>query len=121
MEWWKMAMSNYAGFQGRARRKEFWMFTLINILISIGLVIIGEIIGVSTAFSSLYSLVILLPSIAVAVRRLHDTGRSGWWYLIVLVPFAGSIILLVFMCLEGERGDNKYGPDPKSIGGSGYY
>ncbi|MDR6554738.1 DUF805 domain-containing protein [Paenibacillus qinlingensis] len=113
MEWYFKVLSNYVGFQGRARRKEYWMFVLINIIISIALGIIEAIIGTNQVLSFIYSLAILLPSLAVAFRRLHDTGKSGWWLLISLIPLIGSIILLVFFCQDSDADDNQYGPNPK--------
>ncbi|WP_435921952.1 DUF805 domain-containing protein [Paenibacillus sp. DYY-L-2] len=113
MEWYLKVLQNYVGFSGRARRKEYWMFVLFNFIAGIILGIIEAIIGLPGILSGLYSLAILIPSLAVVFRRLHDTGKSGWWILISLVPIAGSIILLVFMCLDSDPGTNKYGPNPK--------
>lgn len=115
MEWYLKVLSNYVGFSGRARRKEYWMFTLFNIIISIGLAIIESIIGLDKVLSGIYSLGVLLPSLAVAFRRLHDTGRSAWWLLIGLIPLIGSIILLVFTCQDSQDNENKYGPNPKGL------
>ncbi len=114
MHWYLDVLKNYTGFSGRARRTEFWMFWLINLGIAIVLTIIESILGLPGVLSGLYNLAILLPSIAVGMRRLHDTDRSGWWLLIALVPFVGAIVLLIFFCLEGTSGDNQYGPDPKA-------
>jgi uncharacterized membrane protein YhaH (DUF805 family) len=113
MEWYVKVLSNYVGFQGRARRKEYWMFVLVNIIISIVLGIIQSILGWTDVLTGIYSLAVLLPSLAVAFRRLHDTGRSGWWILISLIPLIGAIILIVFMCQDSEPGDNRYGSNPK--------
>lgn len=113
MEWYLKVLTNYVGFQGRARRKEYWMFVLFNIIISIVLGIIEAVIGTNQVLSFIYSLAILLPSLAVAFRRLHDTGKSGWWLLIGLIPLIGSIILLVFFCTDSDANDNQYGPNPK--------
>ncbi len=90
------------------------MFVLFNIIISIGLAIIEAIIGTNQVLSFIYSLAVLLPSLAVGFRRLHDTGKSGWWLLIGLIPLIGSIILLVFFCQDSDANDNQYGPNPKS-------
>jgi uncharacterized membrane protein YhaH (DUF805 family) len=119
MEWYLAVLRKYAVFTGRARRREFWMFTLVNVLISIGLSIIDTILGTDYGagygiLSTIYSLAVLIPSIAVGVRRLHDTGRTGWWLLIGLVPCVGLIVLIVFYATEGQRGDNQYGADPKA-------
>ncbi|MBO7747620.1 DUF805 domain-containing protein [Paenibacillus sp. MWE-103] len=113
MEWYLKVLQNYVGFTGRARRKEYWMFVLFNILVSIALAVVDGLLGSGRLLSGLYSLAVLLPTLAVTVRRLHDTGRSGWWYFIILIPFVGAIVLLVFVCLDGEPNDNQYGPNPK--------
>jgi len=108
-----MVFKNYAGFQGRARRKEYWMFALFNVIISIIFSVLDSVANLNQILTGLYSLVILIPSLAVGVRRLHDTGRSGWWLLIGLIPFIGSIILIVFFCLDSQENDNQYGSNPK--------
>ncbi|MDD7939999.1 DUF805 domain-containing protein [Actinomycetospora lutea] len=126
MQWYLKVLKQYVDFGGRARRTEFWMFVLFNAIAYILLALIDVLIGTAsfaatgTGFqfgggllSGLYSLAVLLPSLAVAVRRLHDTDRTGWWLLIALVPLVGGIVLLVFYCIEGTRGANQYGPDPK--------
>jgi uncharacterized membrane protein YhaH (DUF805 family) len=119
MEYYFSVLKNYAVFSGRARRKEYWMFTLMNIVVLMILVAsdaftsafdTGYGVGYLTIF---YSLAILIPSLAVTIRRLHDTGRSGWWYFIGLVPVVGSIAMLVFTLQEGNIGSNEYGQDPK--------
>lgn len=102
MDWYIGVLKNYALFTGRARRKEYWMFVLINMIISAILNVIQAVIGMETPYITIiYSLAVLLPSIAVAVRRLHDTERSGWWLLISLIPIVGAIVLIVFMCQNG--------------------
>ncbi|UJF34929.1 DUF805 domain-containing protein [Paenibacillus hexagrammi] len=113
MEWYVKVLKNYVGFQGRARRKEYWMFVLFNLIASIILTILDSILGLKSVFSGLYSLAVLLPSLAVSVRRLHDIGKTGWWILIGLIPVIGAIILIVFDCMDSEPGDNQYGPNPK--------
>jgi len=114
MEWYlKVVRDNYANFKGRARRKEFWMFVLFNFIISFTLGIVGYIIG-TPLLSNLYSLAIFIPSIAVAVRRLHDIGKSGWWLLIAFIPIIGFIWLIVLYATEGDSGPNEYGEDPKA-------
>ncbi|MET9932783.1 MULTISPECIES: DUF805 domain-containing protein [unclassified Streptomyces] len=112
MNWYLDVLKKYAVFSGRARRKEFWMFQLFNIIAVIILSILDSVLGIQI-LSLVYALAVLLPSLGVSVRRLHDTGRSGWWILIALVPLVGGIILLVFNCLEGEQQQNAYGPNPK--------
>jgi uncharacterized membrane protein YhaH (DUF805 family) len=113
MQWYLNVLKNYVGFQGRARRKEYWMFFLFNLIISIVLTVVELAVGLESVLTGIYSLAILLPSIAVTARRLHDIGKSGWWMLISLVPIIGAIVLLVFTCLDSEEGENKYGPNPK--------
>ena len=119
MNWYLHVLKNYATFSGRARRKEYWMFFLISALISIVLTLLDILLGTYSMeyeaglFSGLYSLLILIPSIAVVVRRLHDTDRSGWWILISLIPLIGVIVLFVFMCLDSQPGTNRFGANPK--------
>lgn len=115
MEWYIRVLKNYVGFEGRARRKEYWMFVLFSIIVSIVLSIIQSILRLEAVLTSLYSLAVLLPSLAVGARRLHDTGRSGWWLLISLIPLIGSIILIVFMCQDSESNANRFGPNPKGL------
>lgn len=112
MEWYLKVIRNYAGFTGRARRKEFWMFVLVNFLIGILFALAEDLLGLPTLISKLYSLFILIPSWALFVRRLHDTGNNGWLSLLALIPFVGFVIILVFGCLDSE-GTNKYGISPK--------
>lgn len=119
MEWAVLPLKKYADFTGRARRKEYWMFVLLTFGIYIAASILDSIAGMSGAVGGVYgpimvaaALGLLIPSIAVGVRRLHDTDRSGWWLLIAFVPIIGGIVLLVFMVLEGTRGSNRFGADP---------
>ena len=118
IDWWKkVVFENYANFEGRARRSEFWYFQLFNFIISFVLSFVLALISESLiAVSYLFSLAVLIPSIAVGVRRLHDTNRSGWWMLIGLVPLVGAIVLIYFFASEGTAGPNQYGPDPKVVG-----
>lgn len=114
MHWYLQVLKNYTVFSGRARRKEYWMFFLINMIINAILNVIQEIIGMEfPVLTLIYSLVVLLPSIAVGVRRLHDTDRSGHWMWLMFIPIIGSIVLLVFLCQNGTSGSNRYGNDPK--------
>lgn len=116
VEYFTRAYQNFAKFDGRDTRQEFWMFILAYFIVSIVLTIIdtvsGMIIGGENGLgvlSTLFGLATFIPSISIATRRLHDIGKSGWWQLIVLVPFVGFIVLIIFYCLPSE-GDNKYGP-----------
>lgn len=112
-------MKKYAVFSGRARRTEYWMFVLFNLLFSIIAAVIDNVAGttkkddVTGLFYSLFGLVTLMPSLAVTVRRLHDVGKSGWWMLIGLIPIVGSIWLIVLTATDSNPGDNEYGPNPK--------
>ncbi len=114
MNWYVQALKRYAEFNGRARRTEFWMFVLFSVIISAVLRFVEGLFGGPGVLSGLYGLAVLIPSLAVSVRRLHDTGRSGWWLLIGLVPLAGAIVLLVFAVQDSQPGDNEYGPNPKA-------
>ncbi len=120
MEWFTEALKKYAVFSGRSRRKEYWYFVLFTVLISIALSIIDGLTGTYDnsagigLLSGIFSLAILIPSIAVSVRRLHDIDRTGWWILISLVPIIGWIVLLVFHLQDSTPGTNRYGPNPKS-------
>ena len=113
MNWYIGVLKKYAVFSGRAQRTEFWMFVLINLLVSIGLNIIDVIIGTAPLLGSLYALGVIIPTLAVSVRRLHDTNRSGWWLLIGLVPLIGLIVLIVFYVQDSDAGSNAFGPNPK--------
>ncbi len=127
MSWYLAVLKKYADFSGRARRTEYWYFALFNLLI---FVVLGIIAGVMGSFSnanngvaatpaviifSLYYLAVLVPSLAVSVRRLHDTGRSARWLLISLVPFIGGIWFLILLLLDSVPGANQWGPNPKEV------
>jgi uncharacterized membrane protein YhaH (DUF805 family) len=116
MQWYLQVLKNYAGFSGRARRKEYWMFTLVNILVLIVLSILGGVARPLVFLAVIYDLAMIVPSLAVSFRRLHDTGRSAGWIWIGLIPVIGAIVLIVFTATDGQRGPNKYGPDPKENG-----
>lgn len=115
MNWYLEVLKKYAVFSGRARRTEYWMFFLFNIIIGFVLGFIEGLFGGPGVLGMIYSLAVLIPGIAVSVRRLHDTDRTGWWILIGLIPVIGAIVLLVFMVLDGTPGQNKYGPNPKDF------
>ncbi len=121
MNWYLQALKQYAVFKGRARRKEYWFFALFNLIVSVVLTVVDYMTGSLDPelgvglLSGIYSLAILIPSLAVTVRRLHDTDRTGWWVLIAFIPFIGAIVLLVFMLLDSKPGDNQYGPNPKGV------
>jgi len=120
MNYYLEVLKKYAVFDGRARRKEYWFFTLFNL---IAMIVLGVIDSVTGSFnptvglgllSGLYVLAVLLPGIGVSIRRLHDTNRSGWWILISLIPIIGPIVLLVFLVLDSHPGQNQYGANPKA-------
>ena len=119
MNWYLQALKKYADFSGRARRKEYWFFILFYLIILIVLMIIDGLVGTQMGgagvgiLTCIYALGMLIPALAVTVRRLHDTGRSGWWILIQLVPIVGVFILLYFLVSDSNPGTNAYGPSPK--------
>ncbi len=114
MEQFLAAVKQYANFSGRATRKDYWMFVLFYLIFYVGCVIVDSILGIAL-LALIFSLALLVPSIAVAARRLHDTGRSGWWQLIALIPLIGTIVLIVFL-VQDSQADNQYGPNPKAAG-----
>ncbi|MDV7140457.1 DUF805 domain-containing protein [Maribacter sp. TH_r10] len=121
MNWYLKVLNQYADFNGRARRKEYWMFVLFNVLFAFIAMILDNVLGI--AFENigygpiygLYGLAVFIPGLAVGVRRLHDTGKSGWMLLVGLIPIIGAIWLLVLMATDGDSGDNKYGQNPKAV------
>lgn len=120
MNWYFEVLKKYAVFSGRARRKEYWIFFLFNVIIAFVLGFIDGIIGLAGKsgiglgpLSGLYVLSTLIPGIAVAARRLHDTNRSAWWLLLGLVPLI-NLVLLIFMCQDSRQGENRYGSNPKA-------
>ena len=116
MDWYLMALKKYADFKGRSQRKEYWMFTLFNLLAFFVLSVIGGFQGdQAELLTGLYSLAVLLPSIAVTVRRLHDIGKSGWWALLMVVPLVGALVLAVFALQDSQPEANEYGPNPKAL------
>lgn len=114
MNWYIKCLKQYVDFSGRASRMEFWMFALFNFLISLVLAIVDFTLGLGF-LQPLYALAVLLPALAVSVRRLHDTGRAGWWLLLILIPLIGPIILIVFWVQDSNPGDNAFGPNPKAV------
>lgn len=114
----KSVFSQYAGFSGRARRSEYWYFILFNMIAPAILSGLAAATG-STIFnilSGIYGLAVLIPGLAVTVRRLHDIGKSGWWILLGLIPCIGEIILLIWTVKDSDPGENQYGPNPKEAG-----
>ncbi len=120
MNWYVEVLRKYMVFTGRARRQEYWMFILVSFGITIALGILESMVGGVFGsqdfnfFTKIYGLFIMIPSFAVGVRRLHDTGKSGWWILMTPIPVL-NIVLLVFMCLDSQPGPNNYGANPKQM------
>jgi uncharacterized membrane protein YhaH (DUF805 family) len=111
---------NYCNFNDRARRSEYWLFVLFNIIVEIILSAIGAILVyvlknqiISFSLLSLYSLIIFIPGLALTIRRLHDTGKSGWYILVALIPIVGGIIVLYFLVQDSQQEQNEYGISPK--------
>ena len=121
MNWYLAVLKNYAVFSGRARRKEYWMFLLFNMIFAIVAMILDNILGTTVGvlpygvFYLLYVFAVLIPGLAVSVRRLHDVGKSGWMYLISLIPIIGAIWLLVLFVTDSNPGENEYGANPKEV------
>ncbi|WP_328914027.1 MULTISPECIES: DUF805 domain-containing protein [unclassified Streptomyces] len=112
MRWYIEAFKKYAVFNGRACRKEYWMFSLFDLIAIVALVIVGLVIHTLIP-CYVYTIATTVPTFAVTVRRLHDTSRSAWFALLGFIPMIGGIIILILACIKGDRGQNKYGPDPK--------
>lgn len=122
--WWVLAWMRGLEFDGRSRRMEYWMFTVTNSLIAMAFLIpmmvlsqgmneIDVLSGLLLGALVIFGIATIIPNLAVTIRRLHDTGRSGWWILINFVPYIGGLVLLVFMLLDSEQGSNQWGPSPK--------
>jgi uncharacterized membrane protein YhaH (DUF805 family) len=106
----KSGFSNYVNFSGRAIRSEYWYWVLFIVLAEIVTAIIDYVLGYQVT-TTLFGLAVLLPGLAVTIRRLHDLDRTGWWFLLAFIPIVGWIILIVWYCTEGTRGSNRFGPD----------
>lgn len=118
MNWYLDAWKNYFTFTGRSRRKAYWMFVLFNVIAIVLANFLDNALGLAGQggygpISTIYGLAVFIPGLALAVRRLHDTGRSGWWMLIALLPVIGGIVLIIFFVLDSESGANRFGPNPK--------
>ncbi len=125
MESMLLPLKRYAEFSGRSRRSEYWMYFLFTIIVIVGLSMVeavlgmgGMVGGIYGPLTTLYILATFVPNIAVGIRRLHDIDKSGWFLLLGLIPFVGGIILLVFFVMDGTRGANRFGPDPKDPAGA---
>jgi uncharacterized membrane protein YhaH (DUF805 family) len=123
MNYYISVLKKYAVFKGRAQRAEYWYFALFNGIIGLILYFVSAIMTgtIGTIVGSLYiiyAFLVIIPATAVAIRRLHDTGRSGWWLLITFIPIVGTIIFLVFVIQDSQPGSNKYGVNPKEILGN---
>ncbi|TVP99592.1 MAG: DUF805 domain-containing protein [Planctomycetaceae bacterium] len=120
MNWYLEVLKKYAVFSGRARRKEYWMFILFNLIFAIIFSILDSVLfGIPAEGSGplylIYSLAVFIPAVAVSVRRLHDVGKSGFFLFIALIPIIGAIWLLILFCTDSQHGDNEYGPNPKTV------
>ncbi len=121
MNWYIKVLNHYFDFKGRARRKEYWMFVLFNLIFAILAFVLDNILGIAmedVGYGPLYTFYVLgmlIPGLAVAVRRLHDIGKSGWLILIAFIPLVGPIWLIVQMVADSEQGENEYGPNPKEF------
>jgi len=104
----------FADFEGRATRTQYWMFVLFCLIFYILALVLDSMVG-GEIFTVLFMLAIIIPSLSLCARRLHDTGRSGWWQLLVLIPYLGSLILLLFCIIESEPGTNQYGDNPQGV------
>ncbi|QYK02261.1 DUF805 domain-containing protein [Shewanella psychrotolerans] len=113
MEHFIGAFKKFADFTGRARRTEFWMYILFYFIFYIALAVVDGILG-TFALTGIFSLVMLIPSLSISARRLHDTGRSGWWQLLCLIPLIGAIVLIIFYAQDSVE-DNEYGGNPKAF------
>jgi uncharacterized membrane protein YhaH (DUF805 family) len=119
MSWYLEVLRKYAVFDGRAGQKEYWYFSLFSFIIIIVLSVIDMMTGTFNVdvglglLGGIYTLAVLIPGVAVSVRRLHDTDRSGWWFLINAIPLIGVIVFLVFTAQNGTPGDNQYGSNQK--------
>jgi len=119
MNWFVTALKNYAVFSGRSRRSEYWFFVLFYLIIYVVLALVDRTTGTYSSTSgaglltSIFALGMLIPSLSVSVRRLHDTDRSGWWLLIGFIPLIGVIVLIVFFVQDSGAGTNRFGPNPK--------
>jgi uncharacterized membrane protein YhaH (DUF805 family) len=112
MNWYVEVLKKYAVFTGRAGRTEYWMFFLFNLIIVVAIGIVERILGIHALLEIIYGLAVVIPGIAVGVRRMHDTDRTGWWLLIGLVPVIGAIVVIVLLAMAGTQGDNQYGSPP---------
>ena len=118
MNYYLKALQNYANFNGRARRSEYWYFFLFNVIFAFAAMILDNVAGLANDLTygpiyGLYALFAFLPGLAVADRRMHDIGKSGWMILVALIPLIGGIWILILFATEGHKGENEYGPDPK--------
>ena len=121
MKWYLKTLKQYFDFNGRARRKEYWMFTLFNVIFCIVAMILDNVFGLTIGIYPygvlyfLYAIAVFIPGLALCARRLHDVGKSGWMMLIAFIPIIGAIWLLVLMIIDGDAGENKYGLNPKEV------
>jgi uncharacterized membrane protein YhaH (DUF805 family) len=119
MHWYLEALRRYADFSGRARRREFWFFYLFHLLVVVGLMAVDVAVGVDGYLPVIYAVGVIIPAVAVGVRRLHDTGRSAGWLLIGFIPVVGTIALVIFFVQNSQPHTNDYGPNPKLVESEG--
>ena len=120
MDWYLNVLKNYFGFGGRARRKEYWMFILVNIIFTFVLSVLDRMFGWQRTggegiLTTIYAILVFIPWWAVQFRRLHDTDRSAWWLLVLLIPIVGWLVIIIFNCQNGTPGENRFGENPKQL------
>lgn len=116
MLYWYIDMwKNATNFDGRSRRKAYWMVVLVNFVISFILATLSVFFWIFDVITTIYCIALILPGISLGIRRLHDIGKSGWWLLIGFVPIIGAVVLLIFYCMDSVPGENEYGPNPKEV------
>lgn len=113
--WYLVVLFKYAVFEGRSDRTEYWTFILCDSILIFGMMALSAMAPFFWSIFILYRIAVTVPNIAAAVRRIHDTGRSGWWLLMIFIPVVGTVATIVFLALDSQPGDNRYGPNPKKI------
>ncbi|MFM8488055.1 MAG: DUF805 domain-containing protein [Bacteroidota bacterium] len=121
MEWYLKALRQYADFEGRARRKEYWIYFLFNTIFLFWVMLMDIFLNTFPIFLLFFIAGTFIPSLAVTIRRLHDIGKSGWMYLVTIIPIIGSIWFLVLVVTDSQQGDNEYGPNPKEENSGDYF
>lgn len=114
MHWYIDGFKNFGNFEGRARRQEYWMFMLFNYLVMIAISLMEILLPFLAFLRLIYGLAVIIPDLSVTIRRLHDTGKTGWYYLVLLIPIVGFFWLLILLCTDSDLDNNQYGPNPKN-------